>query len=117
MYTKLNKKKSENVIIYTNMTGSIRWRRSWIKMLFFKDFYETVLFLPQFEKRHELNSAKQRYQRQPMERVALPVSPHIISKRVNRICLSAPLHAPPAPAEQVPSRTSSPSLAPYASLR
>lgn len=33
-------------------------------------------------------------------------------KRVNRICLSAPLHAPPAPAEQVPSRTSSPSLAP-----
>lgn len=59
---------------------SIRWGRSWIKMclsFFFKDFYETVLFLPQFEKRHELNSAKQRYQRQPMERVALPVSPHI----------------------------------------
>lgn len=29
------KRKSENVIIYTNMTRSMRWRRIWIKMLLF----------------------------------------------------------------------------------
>lgn len=74
----------------------------------FKHFNEIAWSLPQFNANSTL---QKRYQREPMERIALPVALCILSKRVNRIYL---LHFTllRGSAERVPFRTSSPSVAP-----
>lgn len=101
------------MIIYTNMTRSIRWRRSWIKMLLLF-FLRTSMkqFWFSLSLRNAMNSTLQnRDIRDNQWNASLFLCRRTsFQKRVNRICLSAPLHAPPAPAEQVPSRTSSPSF-------
>lgn len=67
------------------MIRNIRWRHTWLGYnLFFKHFDEMIWSLRQF---HANSTLQKRYQREPMERIALPVALRILSKRANHIYL------------------------------